>query len=319
MATTPGLGSAISLCKESTWGTASAGTYRLLPFISESLSLDKGFISSKTLKGGTVLPVTASWRTGNTNVAGDTGFELLDRGMGTLWEGMLGGASVGAPSGGNTPITYTPAAALPSFTVDVGFGGTSSVVRKRYTGAKIDNWELACVQDELATLGLSWVAEDETLATGQTLSGSYPTSYRPFAGVDIAVSLNSVSPTCVKSVTFKGANNLAADERCLGTASIKEPVRNGFGSITGTVQVTFQDLTEYNLFVAATAIPLVVTLTSVAGGSVTTTITTSIRLDGSTPKVSGPERILQDLPFTCTSTTDALAFTCVVNCPDTAP
>jgi len=69
---------------------------------------------------------------------------------------------------------------------------------------------------------------------------------------------------------------------------------------TGSLDAEFLTLTDYNRFTAGTAAALVLTFTGPILGGATTTkliITATVRYDGDTPNVGGPDEIRLTLPF----------------------
>lgn len=305
MANSIGIGSGFSLAEESIYGTGVTPT-RAMPFVSESLTLDIRRIDSRTLRGGNYLPTSSSWRPGVRVGGGDVQTLLYDHAMGPLLKAMLGGAqTIGA---GPFTHTYSVAAALPSNTLEVTIGGSGGgSLRKRCLGAKVADWEIAFAADENATLGLTWVYQNEVVETG-ALEGSYPADLQAFNFVDGVVTGGAQPDGCINSLKFTGSNNLKGDQFCMGTTLIDEPVRNGFMEITGEMEATVPGTTaDYVMYSNGVELSLILTLTAPSGN--TLTFTTNVRVDGTTPTVGGPEMLTHTIPFTViAATTDALAF-----------
>lgn len=332
-----GLGSALSIAKESTFGTASAGTYRRLPFLSESLSLDVAQVDNLSLRGGTMLPTIVATRQGRRMVSGDVQGYLYDSGAALLFEAMLGGNA----TTGSGPYTHTatiPAAtaAMPSYTIQVGLGGAAGssggFTRKRILGAVVDSWEIAAASGEPVTLGVTWAARDAELAAEQATTGTEPSGQVHYDWRDATVAyLKSDGTTaiplgCVRAFTISGNNNLNSERFCLGSTLMSVPIRNGSPDITGTVEIEFPSPAAAGAAGAITDIVAeqlagtVGTLTATfdIGADTTNTVTINARvqfLPNAYPTVSGPEQLTYSVPFRVirptNSTTDAQTFSIV--------
>lgn len=105
----------------------------------------------------------------------------------------------------------------------------------------------------------------------------------------------------MKSASIKGANSLATERRGLGNTK-KEPLAAGEATIEGDLECEFEDLSAYADWVAGTQAQLVLTFTSptviVGGGPFKLTVTIpKVAYRGSTPKVGGPDVVMQPRPF----------------------
>lgn len=313
MPNTIGLGSGFSIKKETTWGTAVVPTVAV-PLISESLKLDIRRIEAKTLKGGNYLDTSASWRVGASVGGGDTQTLLWSSGA-NFWEAMLGQTT----TTGVGPFTHTsvPVGALPSYTLQVSYGGVgATTARKQCVGAMVDSWEIKAALDAPVTLGLTWAYKSEALVASTALAGSYPAAQTAYSYADTVISGGATPAGCVESLTFTGNNNLLKDQLCLGSTTISQPARNGFGTITGSMDVLLESnsVADYGKYTAGTELSLIVTFTS---GAKTMVITANVRIDGATPTVAGEGVIKLSIPFKVLApTTDASAFTVVATNSD---
>lgn len=147
-------------------------------------------------------------------------------------------------------------------------------------------------------------------------AASYPSAIKPLKFNHAAVTIGGASVNA-KSLTISGNNGLNYDRRFLGNQHISEPLETGLREYTGTVELEFTDLTQYRRFVTGSEAALVASFTS---GTDSVTITTNVRVDGSTPMVEGREILTQAIPFKCiASTTDASAITVVLVNDDATP
>lgn len=318
---TSGIGSGWSLAKEGTYGTATTPTVAH-PLISETLSLTISRADSPTLKGGNLLVPKTSWRSSTQIGQGSVQTLMYDDGSALLTEAMLGSIA----TTGSDPYVHTAtlAQALPSYSMQVSFGGSSGVMVKKIEGAVCTGWELAAALGANLTLGLDWVYEDETVTpaggAGDDLDGTYPTGQTAYNAADIALTIGGTS-YCVNGITLSGANNLKTDGWCLGTTLIRKPTRNGFAAISGTLELPLDtaSTTLYDIYTAATLPALVMTATQ---GSNSFVVNAVVRLDGTTPQVSGPEEQTVSIPFTVSpddGDTDADAFSIVTTNGDSTP
>ena len=147
-------------------------------------------------------------------------------------------------------------------------------------------------------------------------SATYPASIKPLKFNHASVTLGGAAVN-VKSLTLSGNNTLDDSRRFLGSQYIAEPLEMGLREYTGSLEIEFTDLTQYTRFVAGTEAALVASFVS---GTDSVTITSNVRIDGSTPNVGGREILTQTLPIKCVaSSTDASAITAVLVNGDATP
>jgi hypothetical protein len=147
-------------------------------------------------------------------------------------------------------------------------------------------------------------------------AASYPSGIKPLKFNHAAVSIGGASVNA-KSLTISGNNGLDDARRFLGNQRISEPLEANLREYSGTIEVEFTDLAQYRRFVTGSEAALVASFTS---GTDSVTITTNIRVDGSTPQVAGREILVQSLPFKCVaSSTDASAITVALVNSDATP
>lgn len=287
-----GFGSGFSFAKESTYGTPVTPT-KAVPFLSESLSLTINRITANTLKGGNYLPTTSSTRLGPRSGSGDVQSLLHSHSTAALTEAMLGGIA----TTGTGPYTHTAtmAASLPSYTLQVAVGGSSNTMRKTMEGAKVASWEIAIVANENVTLGLTWAYQDEVLATGQSLQGTYPTGDTVFSAVDFATLTIGGASYCVERLTFSGDNNLRTDSFCIGSTVANEPAAQR-RTITGEAVVKLEP-TLTALYTAFTGDTLMTIVATGTNGANTLSINATTKFNGSTPTVPGEDELTVTVPF----------------------
>lgn len=328
MAVTLGLKSALAIAKEVTFGTP-VTTTRGLPVISESLTMDPGRVRTNSVKGGGLLPPDTTIRNGPIMGQGSIQTYLFVDGATLLWEAM----TFGAPSTSAGPPythTYNLGDTPPSYSVQVGYGATSTTKVKKVEGLVVSSWELAVSQGaEPITLGMDCVYENEdVVASGETdddVAGTFATSQPFYLATEIAGTVDTgggATSYCVQSLRLRGENNLKV-EHCLGTRYITAPTRNGRPAITGELTMKLDDTSNalYDAFLANTISDIVLTATQ---GSNTCIVTMTAHIDGTSPQLSGHEELMVTYPFTVVvddsnSETDTDAFQVDVTNDDATP
>lgn len=305
-----GIAAQLGLVAETTYGTA-VTVSRFLPFASESLSLDIERIEAEGIRAGRGVLHADDWYAGRRMVEGDFSTEAYDRSTAILFAQVLGGVTT---TGAGPTYTHTiipnPAAVFGrSMTVQVGRPDVGGTVRPfTYTGVKVQSLELSCAAGELAQLSVGVVGRNET--TGTALATvAYATSMRAFTFVQGAVTIGGGAAN-VKSFTLNIENSFDTDRLFLGGDLMSEPIVNGLTEISGTAELEFESLAQYERYSAGVA-PFAMVATFTAGTH-TMTITLNVRAEPTSVNVSGRDVIQLSLPFKAVGTTDALACTVVI-------
>jgi hypothetical protein len=317
-----GLGSRLTLAKEATFGTASVGTYRAIPMLSESLKKTTERVVSPSLRGGFMVRSAAATRNGKTVVRGDVQTLLHDSGATLLWEAMLGKLT----TTGSGPYTHTAVlqdlgADLPSYTLQVGLGGTSSSFsRKRVLGAVVESWELAASAGDPVTLGMTWVGQQAEVAEATATSGTVPSSQTYYDWRDATVTLAGLTLDCVTSFALAGNNGLNADRYCLGQALMSRPKRNTATEITGEVTIYLPadnaTTSPTDVVAAMQSTSTIALAATFASGSNQVAVSATAQLQAQDyPAVDSEAELTLTIPFTVyrasDAATDANAFTVV--------
>ena len=302
---TTGLNGQVGFKSESTWGTAVV-VDKFVPFSKESMKQKIEQIVSKAIRAGRRTQATHAQ--GRKTVGGGLELDLPNNTLAVLLKHMFG--TVATSGAGPYTHTATPGDLTgDSLTVQVGKPGQAGTVHPfTYAGCKINEWTLKCSVGEYATLELDITAKSETTATALA-SASYTAGYAPFTFVQGSVTFNGVS-IAVTEATLSGKNGLRTDHHHLGSADITQQKENNRREYSGALMADFEDLTQYNRFVAGTEHALVLTFSN---GTESLTITCNVYLEGETPEVAGEEQLDQPLPFVCShATADASAITAVL-------
>lgn len=302
MAIPSGLSAQIGFAEESTYGTPVTVT-RFYEFREESLKLDVQRIESSALRANARVLRSDRWAAGRKSVEGDVTFELANKSFGLLAKHAFGGIVTAQPDAGGNPTVYkhtvTPGDLPISLTGQVGRTDVGGTTRSfTYHGLRVASWELACAVNDIASLKLGFIGEDEDTGTALA-SVSYPASLSLLTFVNGTLTIGG-SAADVKSATISGNNGLADDRYFLGSALRKQPVENAWREYSGSFEGEFESLTAYNRFVNGTEAEIVLLF---AGATISTTykyeakITAQVRFDGATPTVNGPGVLPQNLPW----------------------
>ena len=215
---------------------------------------------------------------------------------------MLGSAAVEADGAGykHTFVMDDPLGL--GLTVQVGRPSTDGTVNPfTYTGCKVVSWEMSNAVDDLLMARLTLDGQNETTATALA-SASYPSNTELFYFTQGEITLGgSEYPVSNWSVNYSAG--VKTDRFFVNRDNRKrEQVLNAFAELGGSLTTEFDDLTSYNRFVNGTLASLVLEYETA------TTYDTSkpyrcritlpsIRFDGETPSIGGPDIVEQSLNF----------------------
>jgi hypothetical protein len=315
MALTSGLAGQFGFVAETTYGTPVTVT-RFVPLVDESVQTEIDKLESEGIIAGARVLRSQQWSQGYRRSEGDVGMEVYDRSIGLLLHHALG--TVATSGAGPYTHTFTPGdLAGKGLTMQFGRPNRNgTVIPFTYAGGKIQSWEIAVAAGEIATFGITAVAQTET--NGITLaSANYATSIRPMTFVNGSFTLGS-SSLCVRSAQISGENRLSTDRTCIGQNFIDEPTEADLREYTGEIEVEFYDLSLYNRFLQGTEAAMSLVLS--APGTATLTVAANVRTDGETPNIEGRDLLVHTLNFKCVGTnSDASAITMTFVNNDTTP
>lgn len=292
----------VGVVNESVYGTPVTVT-KFYDFTSESMTREQERMESASLRAQSRVITTDNWALGAVNVSGDIEMELRPKGHGFWWQHAIGTVVTSQPSAGPNPTvylhTFVPAALPTSFTLQVNKPDVTDTNQVfTYHGCRISEWSLDCGVGDFAHMTMSMIGEDEDTATGLAVA-SYPSANKALTWVQGTITVAG-GATDIKSVSLKGANNLTDDRYFLGNVLRKQPLENALREYTGTFETEFSGLTNYNRFIAGTEAEIVLLFRGLLISTTyyyETKITLNVRFDGETPKVGGPEIVMQTLPF----------------------
>jgi len=338
MAIGSGIASQMVYMDESTYGVApSLATALPLEFRSETLALTKTTVQGQGLHGGGLYDRAGRRVLTNYDAGGGITMDLQTRKLNKLLFAMLGSygqANATLTQIGAT--TVYKAIHQPgnlgghSLVFQKGIPTTDGTVMPfTYVGCKISDWTINVATGALAELDLTIDGRNELGGSGNSdpLNGSVPglATYTVTSGMDIfhfrEANLLTGTPSLASGVvSLSGATTLAN----IKDASIKqtlsfddtryflggggfaaEPIENGFRSLTGTFTAEWLSAaTMYTAFAGDTSLALelkfVGPTVGVSGGApeLLDVIIPNIKLDGESPKASGPALVTQSVAFT---------------------
>ncbi len=215
MALKSGLAAQVGFATESTVNVPVTAT-RFLPLVSESMGQKIERLESAGIIAGKRVLASTQWAAGGRTYEGDVQLEMYQRNMGQTFKHMFG--SVVTAGAGPYTHTCTPGdlSGL-SFTAQFGVPDQAGVVQPvTYSGCKVQSWELAVKQGEIATLGLTLQAMNEilyrtvgdlatnsnTAITSATAAFTADDIGKPVSGTNIPASTTIVAVTSATAATL---------------------------------------------------------------------------------------------------------------------
>lgn len=241
----------------------------------------------------------------NMGGAGSLEVDVLNKGMGLLFQGLLGGAVAPTQQASTSAYlqTYTSTSDGPnkSYTIQqVRPKVTSGSEEFTHHGCVATAWSLSQNVDGLLVLNISYDFEDVDTTTAAG-TPTYPAATTPFHWAQCSATIDG-DAVSLRDFTFQADLGFKVDRRYLRGSSLKkQPVRAAVPGYSGTINVDFEDLTRYEEYVAGTVTPLVVTWT---GGEIESPHNYEIELSlpavewtGESPTASMDDLAVQPLPF----------------------
>jgi hypothetical protein len=255
--------------EETVWASGSPTIDNFIPFLSESLQLERNIVMSDAIRGATARSI---WREGAERAG--SGFYVHDfYPSGTLPEGLR---------------------------LEIGRTGVSGGTFE-YRGCKVNQLTLNCTVGEPLTAVFSFLGKDEITHAANPTSASSISALNPltFDEGEMLIDANSQE---VAGFSLNIANNLVEDKGALGDRYRVAIPRTGFRDVTGTLNLEFDNLDMYNRYTGGTETKLKLTFTSddmAAGTQAHALIIDCPRIvfTGTTPVVGGPDLIYYDMPF----------------------
>lgn len=289
----------LGIGEETVWASGTITITKFLPFNSESITKTKEVQFTEAIRGQTARSI---WRTGKTTVGGDIGLEVIpdSAGIFTIIKHALGRNVTAGPSGAGyyTHRIMCSGVQPQGLRVEVERDAAAFT----YIGMMVNQMTLECRVGEPLTATFSMIGKDEstgaTPTTATTMSTLNPLTYDEGSlYID-----GSSTATEISGFTLTVNNNLKEDKMALGSASRIAIPRSGFRDVTGSLNVEFDNLLNYNRFINGTETALKLSFTSDDHSAGTShyqldTYLPRVVFTGNTPTVTGPDLIYHDLPF----------------------
>lgn len=278
-----------------------------MPVTAANLSIDEGYLRTAGIRAGRRTRNPA--RLGARKCSGSVEMELPNLSLAALMKHALG--AVSTSGAGPYVHTLTPGAHLgKSLTLQIGIEDAGGTVRAfTATGAKLDGWEIGATVGELAMLSFDWTSKDVTTATALA-TASYAAGLVPFTFVEGSITVNGSAVASARSAKLTAVKGLRNQRHVLGSRLIKEQLEEQHFEFTSEIEADFDDLTLFNLAVAATQVGSVLTFSN---GTESLVITTSGQVVGDPPSLTGIGLESQTIRLDHShATADASAITAVL-------
>ena len=238
-------------------GTYEADTFTLtgshtIDTSGEDFSADKGKIYNQTSARRSVRhPIKGPHKfTGSINIPIYTlgGFTLLYYALGAS------ATVVDMTQAGSDTHTFTPGTTIPSFLLAVG----RDVKEHQYVGCVMNSMSIDIIPDDSVNASFDVVARKE-LPTATIQTPTYPDfdiAERAFGGVEMAALIGAAeaagaATTLIESISISVENSFQADAFSVGSEFLQKNIVAEH-AVTGSLDLRFDDTTEYDIFIADT-------------------------------------------------------------------
>jgi len=292
---------------ETTYKTTPASPdAHVLPFVSESLRLSRGFSSSKTIRSNRNPSAPAR---GNMDVAGDISFELAPQ-YGKLFKHILGSYGV---AGGSAPYTHTyKIGALPAgMCIEKQFTDLASAKYMLYNGCKVESFKLSGKTEGEIGASISLKGAKETIGSATMDATATDNGHTIFDAFNGDIKQGGTSIATVVGYDLSLTNSLDGNTFAVGGAGERRALREGLAGVTGNITCLFEDTVLYALALANTETTLAMHFAKGAGtGASVGNEKMSFYMDEmifkpQSPVITGPTGLLVELGFEAYYNTDS--------------
>jgi hypothetical protein len=301
----------IGIAKETVYGTRVTPTH-FFEVTEEGFTFDYNKYRSVGLGGGL-------WRVHEVQTTrfgeGPFPMEVPTSGFGTFLDLLHGNTVTPVQQGTTTAYLQThtlSSSPSKSATIQVGVPpiSTPTPLPFDYIGCMLSGIEFSWEPAAVLMASLNWVIRDQL--TDQSLASFVAPTFGLFSFKGGSISVGGVD---LANVTGGGSLNiewsLRTDAFALGSTGIMaKPIANDRATAGGSITADFTDMTNYDRVVNQTIADVVLEFegaTIVGGGSNKETITVTIpdcSFDSSSPSVSGPGPVVEEISFTNASATN---------------
>lgn len=288
--TTAGLGSWVGWAQESTWGTAVART-KYYPLLSSGDNL--GNEIEKVMGTDIEFAQTDVGKVyeGQETIRGSFQIELGYTGLLRLWEHITGHTPSPTGAGPFTwtffpLITGTPNTLGEGLSIEILRGGQSAN-SFLYEGCKLTKLTINATANSVATGTFEFVAETVTTVAKSTPGsvGVNDLIRQPTGQASPAFCLIGGTARNCKSVTFT-VDSKYEPRHTLDSFLTLEPYRTGKQEATLQLELEFQDLNQFNDFIALTSRVVQVEWNQAANANFRITMDNAILMTGATPFIN---------------------------------
>ena len=314
--------SSIGIKEEATYGTGVTPDH-FPEFLSENFTWKPSYMVGQGMRPGSRVARQERRILGKNWVEGDMEIEACTRGAGIFWRALMGQSTstiIGAGPAYQHNFTLSNSDPIPTYTIQKGIPlvGGGAVQPYTFRGMACTKGSISMPDGEVLRLRTSWTGKDLDTATAYA-SPSFPTSGQELftywmaamtvGGVvtqptTTALASGGTAVTNIKNFSLDIDNKLDTNGYTLGSGGkqSRRPVL-GTTEITGRFTAEYDANTYRDLFIANTAVPIVLTLTSTTQlqTSVYNTlqiVLPSVKLDGDIPKASRDGVVTLDCGFT---------------------
>ena len=273
--------------------TPTSPSFQETNFTSEAIALTVDTIADETIrKDGQLSDVTSGNRQLGGNMPGSLRYgefdEQLEAAMGGTWDTGVPTVGTDQLKSGTIIRSYT----LERYHADID-------VYFRNLGVQYSGFTLNRDANAITTIDFTVVGLEQTSATTALAGATYASvpTVEPMNAFNGSFDINGQTDACVTtiSLTLDRANE---SQFCIGSDVAKEQVVTT-SDVTGSISITFEDLTAYTLFSAQTYFELEVTLLDAAGNEIKF-IMPRIKYTSADIPVSGKGVITQTYEITAT-------------------
>lgn len=278
--------------------TPGAPDAHVLPFVTESIRLNRNLISSNTIRSSRnpQAPVR-----GNVDVSGDVSFELSPQ-YGKLFKHIFGGYDV---AGGPAPYTHTyKIGALPKgLCIEKQFTDLTTDKYFLYNGCKINSFKLAAKPEGMIDCSVSILGAKETVGAATFDATATDNGHTPFDGFSGSINQGGSSLGTVTEIDFTLDNGIDGSTYVMDGTGQRYSLPDGAAKVTGNIKTLFDSDTLYALALAHTETTVELHFTKGAGtGASAGNEKLSFYFDElifkpQAPVISGPTGLLVELPF----------------------
>ena len=286
--------------------TPATSTAHVLPFVSESLRLNRNLLASKTIRASRNPQAPTR---GNLEVSGDINFELSPQ-YGKLMKHIFGSYGV---AGGGAPYTHTykigtlpiglsiekqfPSLAVPKYLLD--------------NGCKRNSFKLSAKTEGPIDCSVSILGAREVIGAATMDASTTDNGHTPFDGFEGTVKQGGSLLGTVTAYEFSLENALDGNTYVADGTGERHSVPECEANVNGKITILFEDTVLYAIAVANTETAVEVHFTKGAGtGASAGNEKMSFYMDElifkpQAPVISGPTGMLVELPFVAYLNDDA--------------